>query len=56
MVRWTRGLCRTSRFTGVHVPPAEPRLVIGEGARDGERIALDELLRLRLEAGYDWPR
>ena len=45
-----------ARFTGVHVHPAEPRLVIGEGARDGERIALDELLRLRLEAGYDWPR
>ena len=45
-----------ARFTDVHVHPAEPRLVIGEGARDGERIALDELLRLRLEAGYDWPR
>jgi hypothetical protein len=43
------------RFAGVSVRPAEPRLVIGEGARDGERIALAELLRLRLAAGDDWP-
>jgi hypothetical protein len=44
-----------ARFTGVSVRPEEPRLVIGEGARDGERIALEELLRLRLAAGDNWP-
>jgi hypothetical protein len=44
-----------ARFTGVSPRPEEPRLVIGEGARDGERIALEELLRLRLAAGDDWP-
>ena len=43
------------RLTGVAVRPAQPRLVIGEGARDGERIALSELLDLRLAAGDDWP-
>jgi len=31
-------------ITGAHVAPARPRLVIGEGGRDGERIALRELL------------
>jgi len=30
--------------TGAHFAPARPRLVIGEGGRDGERIALRELL------------
>jgi hypothetical protein len=30
--------------TGATVAPARPRLVIGEGGRDGERIALRELL------------
>jgi hypothetical protein len=44
-----------ARFTGVSVPPTQPRLVIGEGARDGDRVALEELLRLRLAAGDDWP-
>jgi hypothetical protein len=44
-----------ARFTGVTPRPEEPRLVIGEGARDGERVALEELLRLRLDAGDDWP-
>ncbi len=44
-----------ARFTGVSVRPGEPRLVIGDGARDGERIALEELLRRRLAAGDDWP-
>lgn len=33
---------------GVSVAPATPRLVIGEGGRDGERIALRALLDLRL--------
>jgi hypothetical protein len=44
-----------ARFTGVLVTPGEPRLVIGEGARDGERIPLRELLKLRLAAGDQWP-
>jgi hypothetical protein len=43
------------RLTGVTVPPTEPRLVVGEGARDGERISLADLLELRLAAGDDWP-
>jgi hypothetical protein len=37
-----------ARFTGVAVPPAEPRLVIGEGGRDGESMPLAALLRQRL--------
>lgn len=44
-----------ARFTGVAVPPAQPRLVLGEGARDGERIPLRELLEQRLAAGDGWP-
>jgi hypothetical protein len=43
------------RVAGVTVAPAAPRLVVGEGARDGERISLSELLDLRLAAGDDWP-
>jgi hypothetical protein len=33
-----------SLITGAHIAPARPRLIIGEGGRDGERIALRELL------------
>src|SRR3954469_6119324 len=44
-----------SRFTGVTVTPSDPPLVVGVGGRDGESMPLDELLRLRLEAGDDWP-
>ncbi len=33
-----------ARFTGVTVTPATPRLVLGEGGRDGERIPLRTLL------------
>jgi len=36
--------------SGVEVPPARPRLVIGEGGRDGERITLRALLDRRLSA------
>jgi hypothetical protein len=43
------------RLSGVTLVPAQPRLVVGEGARDGERISLTELLDLRLAAGDDWP-
>lgn len=44
-----------ARLTGVSLRPEEPRLIVGEGARDGERVALEELLRLRLAAGDAWP-
>ena len=45
---------RLARFRGVEVAPSAPPLQVGEGARDGESIALAELLRLRLEAGDDF--
>ena len=38
----------TGRLRGVVVAPERPRLVIGEGGRDGERITLRELLDRRL--------
>jgi hypothetical protein len=38
---------------GVIVPPAEPPLQVGAGARDGESIALAALLELRLAAGSE---
>ena len=44
-----------SRLTGVRLEPAEPPLQVGAGGRDGESIALDVLLAMRLEAGDDWP-
>lgn len=34
----------TARFTGVDLAPATPRLVLGEGGRDGERIPLRTVL------------
>jgi hypothetical protein len=43
------------RFTGVHVAPSDPPLIVGVGARDGESMPLQHLLRLRLDAGDDWP-
>jgi hypothetical protein len=44
-----------ARFTGVTVTPENPRLVVGEGARDGQSMPLRALLRQRLDAGDDWP-
>ena len=41
--------------SGAEVPPADPPLVVGEGARDGESMPIQDLLRIRLEAGDDWP-
>jgi hypothetical protein len=38
-----------ARFTGVDVAPATPRLVLGEGGRDGERIPLRTVLDRLLE-------
>ena len=43
-------------FSGVTLEPDEPRTQAGIGARDGESVALDALLELRLAAGDDWPR
>jgi hypothetical protein len=44
-----------SRLLGVTLVPADPPLQVGAGARDGESIALDVLLAMRLAAGDDWP-
>jgi hypothetical protein len=43
-----------ARLLGVTVPPSDPPLQVGAGGRDGESIALDALLTLRLDAGSDW--
>ena len=43
------------RFAGVHVEPSDAPLQVGAGGRDGDSIALDVLLRLRLDAGTDFP-
>ncbi len=42
---------RFGRLRGVHVEPTPPPLQVGRGARDGESVALDVLLGMRL----DWP-
>jgi hypothetical protein len=42
-----------ARFTGVTLRPTDPPLQVGAGGRDGESIALDALLVLRLEAGSE---
>ena len=39
---------RFGRWRGVTVPPTPPPLQVGQGARDGESVTLDELLQLRL--------
>ncbi len=44
-----------ARFTGAHITPQEPPLDVGVGGKDGDSIALDSLLRKRLDAGDDWP-
>ncbi|HLL65041.1 MAG TPA: hypothetical protein VK453_04745 [Micromonosporaceae bacterium] len=44
-----------ARFVGAVVQPEDPRLVIGEGARDGESMPLQVLLAQRLDAGDRWP-
>lgn len=43
------------RLTGVHLDPTDAPLQVGAGGRDGDSIALDVLLRLRLDAGHDFP-
>ena len=42
---------RWGRLRGVTLVPTPPPLQVGEGARDGESIALAALLKLRLDAG-----
>jgi len=44
-----------ARLFGVRLQPAEPPLQVGAGGRDGESVALDVLLSMRLDAGHDWP-
>ena len=44
-----------ARLTGADVTPQEPPLDVGVGGKDGDSIALDSLLRKRLDAGDDWP-
>ncbi|WP_341483920.1 hypothetical protein [Dactylosporangium aurantiacum] len=41
----------TGWLTGVTPQPQAPRLIVGEGARDGESLPLARLLQQRLEAG-----
>ena len=41
---------RFGRWRTLPLTPSPPPLQVGEGARDGESIALDALLRLRLES------
>ena len=43
-----------ARLVGATVPPSDPPLVAGRGARDGHSMDLDALLRQRLEAGDDF--
>ncbi|WP_196788515.1 hypothetical protein [Motilibacter rhizosphaerae] len=43
-----------ARFRGVELAASDPPLVVGAGGRDGESIALPELIALRLAAGDDW--
>lgn len=38
-----------ARLFGVQVLPSDPPLVVGLGARDGESLPLEQLLRMRLD-------
>jgi hypothetical protein len=42
-----------SRLFGVRIPPSDPPLTVGLGARDGESMPLEQLLSLRLDEGDD---
>ena len=46
---------RFGRWRTVALEPSPPPLQVGAGARDGESIALDALLQLRLDAGPTFP-
>jgi hypothetical protein len=43
-----------ARLLGVRVSSSDPPLTVGLGARDGESMSLEQLLRLRLEESDDW--
>ena len=43
-----------ARLFGVTLQPIDPPLQVGAGARDGESIALEVLLAMRLAAGDAW--
>ncbi len=43
-----------TRLTGARLEPSDPPLVAGRGGRDGHSMALDALLRQRLDAGDDF--
>ncbi|GAB3141625.1 hypothetical protein GCM10027290_14670 [Micromonospora sonneratiae] len=44
-----------ARLLGATVRPQAPRLIVGEGGRDGQSVPLRDLLQRRLDAGDDWP-
>lgn len=44
-----------AQLAGVRIPPTDPPLRVGVGARDGESMPLADLLQRRLEAGPSWP-
>jgi hypothetical protein len=44
-----------ARLMGITLAPTDPPLQVGAGARDGESVALERLLEMRLDAGDDWP-
>jgi hypothetical protein len=43
-----------ARLFGVRISPSDPPLTVGLGARDGESIPLERLLRERLEEADGW--
>jgi len=43
-----------ARLTGARLEPSDPPLVAGRGGRDGHAMALDALLRQRLDAGDEF--
>jgi hypothetical protein len=44
-----------ARLFGASVTPEAPRMILGEGGRDGESIPLEAVLRQRLTTGPDGP-
>ena len=44
----------TGMVRGAPLTPSDPPLVLGQGGRDGQSIALSEAIEKRLAAGNDW--
>jgi hypothetical protein len=44
-----------ARLSGVRVVPSDPPIIVGLGARDGESLPLEQLLRHRLEEAAAGP-